>query len=290
MFTIIGGDDREYGPVPASEVNGWIMNGRANLQTRAKRLSEDVWRTLGEFPEFSSAGTPAAPPPASPPEVPSVPANPEVLFRRLPAAAPKLDVGACLSRGWELWLDHFGQLFLAYLVVVPISLALSFVHIGSLPVATLVLGGVFTAGMYRYALKLLHHEPATISDLFAGFSEAPGPLIVAGIAIAFFTLAGFFLIIPGVYLAIAWTFTYPLILEKNLPVWPAMELSRRIITRNWWRMLIMMIAAALFSLMGLTLLLVGVILTLPISTCVLACAYDSLCNPKSDGPVKPDAF
>jgi uncharacterized membrane protein len=81
--------------------------------------------------------------------------------------------------------------------------------------------------------------------------------------------------------------SHPLILEKKLAFVPAMEVSRRVITRNWWRMLLLMLAAALFSLMGIAALFIGIILTLPISLCVLTCAYDSLFNPKSSLPVQP---
>jgi hypothetical protein len=290
MFMIIGGDEKEYGPVPVSEVNGWIANGRANLQTRAKKLGGDeAWKTLGDFPEFRPGAAMPQPPPADEAVALPTATDPKALVDDLLARAPKLAVGACLSRGWDLWMNHFGQLMLLYIIVIPISVSLAFVHLGQLPVATLLFGGVFTAGMYRYALKLLHGKPASLADLFAGFYEAPGALISAGVAIAVFTILGCFLIVPGIYLAIAWSFTYPLILEKKLAFWPAMELSRRVITRNWWRMLLLMLASMLFSLMGITALFIGIVLTLPISLCVLACAYDSLCNPQNSVPVKPAA-
>jgi hypothetical protein len=291
MFMIIGGDGKEYGPVPVSEVNGWISNGRANLQSRAKKLDEDIWKTLGDFPEFSPVAA-VIPPPLTPVRaVESIPASPRALADELLARAPKLDIGACLSRGWDLWMGNFGRLLLAYLILVPISVALAFIQFSSLPVASLILSGVFTAGLYRYTLKLLHSEPASIRDLFAGFSEAPGTLILAGLAITILTMAGFFFfILPGIYFGIALTFTYPLILEKKLAFFPAMEVSRRVITRNWWRMLLLMLAAALFSLMGIVALFIGIILTLPISMCVLTCAYDSLCNPQKELPVQPAAF
>ena len=298
MFTIIGGDGKEYGPVPASEVNGWISNGRANLRTRAKKHGEDeAWKTLGDFPEFSPDAVAPPPPLANEAAVLSVPAGPRAQASDLLAHAPKLNIGACLSRGWDLWMDHFGRFLLAYLILIPIWVAMVFVQVGSLPLATMLFGGVFWAGMYRYTLKLLHGEPTTVTDLFAGFSEAPGALILAGVAIAFLikafaflVSAGFlFCIVPAFYFGIAWTFTYPLILEKKLAFMPAMEVSRRVITRNWWRMLVLMLAAALLSLLGITALFIGVILTLPISLCVLACAYDSLFNPKDSLPVKPAA-
>ncbi len=53
MFTIIGGDGKEYGPVTIDQVRTWITAGRANLETRAKALGSDEWRPLRDYPEFS---------------------------------------------------------------------------------------------------------------------------------------------------------------------------------------------------------------------------------------------
>lgn len=53
MFTIIGGDGREYGPVTAEQVRTWIKAGRANLATKARAAGADEWLTLGDFPEFN---------------------------------------------------------------------------------------------------------------------------------------------------------------------------------------------------------------------------------------------
>ncbi len=68
MFTIIGGDGREYGPATADQIRGWIAAGRANLDTKARALGSEEWRRLGDFAEF---GAPDATPPvltAPPPE------------------------------------------------------------------------------------------------------------------------------------------------------------------------------------------------------------------------------
>jgi uncharacterized RDD family membrane protein YckC len=67
MFSILGGDGKEYGPVAVAKIQEWIAGGRANLQTKAKRAGDAEWRTLGEFPEFNGApADPAAPGPATP--------------------------------------------------------------------------------------------------------------------------------------------------------------------------------------------------------------------------------
>lgn len=58
MFTIIGGDGKEYGPVTTEQVRGWIAAGRANQDTKAKAAGSEEWRRLGDFPEFGAAGAP----------------------------------------------------------------------------------------------------------------------------------------------------------------------------------------------------------------------------------------
>jgi uncharacterized RDD family membrane protein YckC len=58
MFTIIGGDGKEYGPVTTDQVRAWITAGRANLDTKARTVGTDEWRRLGDFAEFSAGGVP----------------------------------------------------------------------------------------------------------------------------------------------------------------------------------------------------------------------------------------
>jgi uncharacterized RDD family membrane protein YckC len=59
MFTIIGGDGREYGPASTEQIRAWLASGRANLETRAKAAGSDEWRRLGDYAEFSEgAGAP----------------------------------------------------------------------------------------------------------------------------------------------------------------------------------------------------------------------------------------
>lgn len=72
MFTILGADGKEYGPVPADKVHEWIRGGRANLQTKARRADETEWKTLGDFPEFTATSVaPAATMATAAPPVPA---------------------------------------------------------------------------------------------------------------------------------------------------------------------------------------------------------------------------
>lgn len=99
MFTILGADGKEYGPVPAHRVHEWIHGGRANLQTKARREGETEWKTLGDFAEFNAAVT--APPMAIP--------APTAATDSAPAAAP-VATAELAGRGARL-----GSFFIDYL-------------------------------------------------------------------------------------------------------------------------------------------------------------------------------
>lgn len=62
MYKIIGADGREYGPVTAEQLRRWIVEGRANAQTRIQRQGAVEWQPLGSFIEFAGSFSPAVPP------------------------------------------------------------------------------------------------------------------------------------------------------------------------------------------------------------------------------------
>ncbi len=62
MFTIIGGDGKEYGPVSVEQVREWLASGRASLDTRAKHIGYEQWKRLGDFDEFAPQPISAPPP------------------------------------------------------------------------------------------------------------------------------------------------------------------------------------------------------------------------------------
>ena len=54
MFKIIGGDGRQYGPIPADQLIQWIGEGRANGQTLVQPDGALDWKPLAGFPEFAA--------------------------------------------------------------------------------------------------------------------------------------------------------------------------------------------------------------------------------------------
>jgi hypothetical protein len=74
-------------------------------------------------------------------------------------------------------------------------------------------------------------------------------LALTGVVTSVLTWIGiFFCFVPYVYLTVAWVFAIPLVIDKRLEFWPAMELSRRRVNRVFVQMLLLMMAAFLPSL------------------------------------------
>jgi hypothetical protein len=67
-YTIIGGDQKQYGSVTADDLRKWIADGRLNAQSLAKEESDTEFRPLSAFPEFAGAlAASSMPPPLSSP-------------------------------------------------------------------------------------------------------------------------------------------------------------------------------------------------------------------------------
>jgi len=70
---------------------------------------------------------------------------------------------------------------------------------------------------------------------FKGFSVAWKIFVVAILQTILITIGLFLLILPGIYLIIGYMMTLPLIVDKGLSPWQAMETSRKAIHRVWWK-------------------------------------------------------
>ncbi len=57
MYKIIGADGREYGPISADQVRQWMVEGRANLQTRILPPGATDWVTIADLLEFAGAAS-----------------------------------------------------------------------------------------------------------------------------------------------------------------------------------------------------------------------------------------
>jgi hypothetical protein len=253
MYKIIGGDQKEYGPVTSDEVNAWILEGRANGQTQALAEGSSDWRPLASFPEFAAVLAAKYPPAAPPPLMES--GDPGLIAASVFVRNIPLSIGSCLGRAWRLCVENAGLFLGATFLLLVIWLALAFIpFIGG--IANLVLYGAMYGGFYLIFLRRLRGQPASVADLFSGFSPRFVQFMLAGILTQVLAGIGMLLcFVPGIYLTVAWKFSLALVADRNLEFWPAMELSRKVITRYWFQVFGLIVVAflpvLLFALYGL---------------------------------------
>ncbi|MHB8520034.1 MAG: GYF domain-containing protein [Limisphaerales bacterium] len=278
MYKIIGADEREYGPITADQIRRWIAEGRANGQTKAQAEGSSEWKPLSGLPEFREALAAKPPPPfaASGPATVDTDRVAEQMAEQIISRDSQVEIGRCISRSWELVKANFWLTVGAVFVVSAIECAL-----GAIPIlgaaASMVMAGAFQGGLFHLFLKLIRGQPAGIEDAFAGFKLAFVPLMLAGIVVSVLSSLGFLLcILPGIYLAVAWVFTFPLVIDRRLEFWPAMELGRKVVTQHWWTVFGLLVVNFLVCVLGVLCCLVGVFVALPVTIGALAYAYDDI--------------
>ena len=83
-------------------------------------------------------------------------------------------------------------------------------------------------------------------------------------------------LIPVVYLQISWSFTLPLIIDKQMDFWPAMKTSRKMVGKHWWLVFGLFVLVGLLNVVGVLLCCIGLLFTVPIGLGALMYAYETI--------------
>ena len=84
------------------------------------------------------------------------------------------------------------------------------------------------------------------------------------------------LILPGIYLAVAYILTVPLIIERKLGFWDAMEASRKIVTKRWFSFFGFGLLLLLINIVGALLCGIGLLVTVPVTYAAIVSAYENI--------------
>jgi RND family efflux transporter MFP subunit len=130
----------------------------------------------------------------------------------------------------------------------------------------------FMMGLQMMCVRRALGAPVSFATAFSYFPRA-GTAILASLLVTLLIHLGIvLLIIPGIYLAVAYALTTTLVCDRKLGAWDAMETSRDAITHQWWRVFGLMIVVGLLTVVSAVGLLIPLIWTIPwlfMSTAVL---------------------
>jgi len=175
-YIIIGGDQKEYGPVTGDDIRQWIIEGRLNGESQAKAESDAEFRALSAFPEFADAFAP---------QIPSLRMAGSIPPPIAPSSAPagnwqerdySLDIGGCISRGWNLFKENLGVLLCSFLIYMGIEVGVSVLSnipcAGALlSLANLVIIGPLMGGLFYVYIQTIRGQSAVAGDVFSGFRK-----------------------------------------------------------------------------------------------------------------------
>jgi hypothetical protein len=198
-------------------------------------------------------------------------------------------IGEVMSEAWGLVKGFKGSFWGA-----------GFIIYGVLLVATLVWGGISVAvfgrehgqvinavvnglisafmtplyvGIIAMAVRRAAGLPVSFSMAFAYLGKAP-VMIGAGLLTTLLTYVGFaLLVIPGIYLVIAYGMTLPLLAFNNIGIWKAMETSRKTIGHKWWRVFGLYFCVGFLVILSALPLGIPLIWTLPWTMMVIGVLY-----------------
>jgi hypothetical protein len=198
--------------------------------------------------------------------------TPEMIAQTYLQRHASIDISSALSRGWALVRDHLAVLVGATVLAWLVTVGLAFV-----PILGWIVGFVLIGGLEYMFIRRIRGEDVQLGDVFAGFNLALLDLTMAGLVKWLLTTLGLLLcILPGIYLAVGYVFALPLVVDKKMEFWTAMEVSRRVVHEHWWSMFALLIVLLLVAFAGFLLCGVGEILTIPLATAALMYVYEDL--------------
>jgi len=169
-----------------------------------------------------------------------------------------------LSEGWEMTKENLGILILMGLLVSLIGSATGG-----------ILQGPLMVGFFYAIFKKMREpdQPVDVNDLWKGFEYFLPALLASLVSGVFISIGMIACFVGAFFVAALYLFIYPLILEKNLDFWEAMETSRKAVQPHIGAFTGFVFVLALIQFVGALLFGLGVLVTTPIIVCAIACAY-----------------
>jgi len=195
---------------------------------------------------------------------------------RLLTVPVQVDIKASFARAWELYKAHpfFFSLFMLLIVSIQ-GMVVIYVQAYMIVFSTLLAPPLY-AGFYLVANKISRGEEVMYPDFFGGFRFWIPTAVISLLTQVLIAIGLIALIIPGIYLAVGYLFAIQMGIFGGLDPWSAMEWSRKLITRNWWRFLGLLLVLVVLNALGLLLAGIGLLFTVPLTFLVLYVVFEEI--------------
>lgn len=223
------------------------------------------------------------------------PGNQGSLERGLAGDYP-LSVGAVISEAWGRVAGNKGTIWVAILIYMGVTFVISLVLgllLGTTPTPTPTEGvsGAATpmeqlqqlittvivtpmwVGTVFLGVAIASDQPSSPTSIFAWYGKTL-KLFITYILMGLMILLGLILLVlPGIYLAVAYQLALPLAADKDLSPWQALEASRKTVTHKWFTFFALWLIVALAVTASMVLLGIPLIWVLPACLIGLGVVY-----------------
>lgn len=129
----------------------------------------------------------------------------------------------------------------------------------TIPVLYPIMAGITLLGIHRAV-----DADISASSVFSHFGKII-PLTILGILMSIMIMLGFILlVIPGIYLSVAYLMAIALMIDKDLGAWEAMEASRKAISKHWFKVFFLYFLIVLLFMVASIPVLIGLIWVVPL--------------------------
>jgi hypothetical protein len=222
-----------------------------------------------------------------------------------------VDISGCLSRSIETFKADPGTIIGASVLAYVALMAGAFVPILG-GIIQIFLQGAIMGGVWNFYVRKARGQSAGVADAFSGFGPRFWQLLLAVLIPVLFLMvlvvvlviplvfglvalaprsgnagpepAFLMVLIPGFLLAwllivagqLLWLFAVPLVMDKGYGFWPAMEISRKVVGKHFWRNLLFFLVAGLVGMVGVLACGLGLLVTGPVAFGMIVQHYERL--------------
>ena len=198
----------------------------------------------------------------------------------------EFSISSMLSEAWEKIHGNKGRIWVAVILYLIVALpiywvldffldegmfakCLRFVVTNSVDLALLT-------GLVMLGVKLASSVNAEAIEVYA-YIEYFIKLVVAYMMTTALIIVGLvLLVLPGIYLAVAYSLTPLLIVDKKMSPWQAMEASRKAVTHCWFRAFFLFLVFLLILVLSALPAGIGLIWTIPMAVLLHGIAYRNI--------------
>ena len=215
----------------------------------------------------------------------------------------EFSIKSALNFGWETfkrrpWFFVGATLviFLLYIVTGALTGTIDYAltgdtenHSGVGSILDWLIGTLISMGVVAFYLKA-HDNPEQVTLSALWHPHPYWSYLAATVLVGLVIVLGLLLlIVPGIIFGLMFMFTSFIVIDRALGPIDAMKESKRITSGYRWRLLGFILLLALINLAGVIALVVGLLVTVPVTSIAFANAYRVLSDRAGVQPIPPDA-